>query len=36
MPTTTTPATTPKAAACATGCYKVYRNGQWICIRCGN
>lgn len=28
--------TAPKAAACATGCYKVNRNGQWICVRCGN
>lgn len=36
MTTTTVTSTAPTASACATGCYKVYRNGQWICARCGN
>lgn len=36
MTTATTTSTAPKAIACAGGCYKVYRNGRWICVRCGS
>lgn len=23
-------------APCAHGCYKVKKNGQWVCVTCGN
>lgn len=28
----------PKAAVCATGCYKVFNKQTrcWVCVRCGN